>query len=105
MVVAVCRLSLYFPESGSLKQKRQGLRRLIERVRAKFNVSIAEVAEQDIWQRGTVAFSVISTSSDHAQSMIDKISDFAEQLYVAQILDREVDLLNYSDEERMGDLA
>ena len=49
MVVGICRLSLYFPESGSLKTKRQGLRKVIDRLRAKFNAAVAEVADQDTW--------------------------------------------------------
>jgi len=99
MVVVVCRLSLFFPEAGSLKAKRQGLRRLTDRLRHKFNVAVAEVANQDSWQRATLGLSVVSNEVDHAQSMIDRITRFAEELYVAQIIDRELDVLQYGDEE------
>ncbi|MCA9665389.1 MAG: DUF503 domain-containing protein [Myxococcales bacterium] len=98
MVVAVCRLSLHFPQSRSLKSKRQGLRRILDRARAKFNVAIAEVGEQDTWQRARVGFAVVSSSGDHAQSMVDTICNFVAELYVAQVLDREVDILQYGDE-------
>jgi uncharacterized protein YlxP (DUF503 family) len=102
MVVGVCRLSLYFPESGSLKAKRQGLRRLLDRVRAKFNAAIAEVADQDTWQRATVGLTVVGNDGRHVQSMIDTIVGFAEGLYVAQLLDRQVELLHYGDHEPLG---
>lgn len=98
MVVGVCRLSLYFPESGSLKAKRHGLRKVIDRVRAKFNAAIAEVSGQDTWQRAEVGFAVIGNDSRHVQSMVDKIIGFVDMLYVAQILDREVELINYGEE-------
>ena len=81
-----------------MKEKRQGLRRVLERVRNKFNAAVAEVADQDTWQRATIGLAVVSTSGGHAQSMIDKITSFVEQLYVAQILDREVEILHYGDE-------
>jgi hypothetical protein len=103
MVVGVCRLSLYFPESGSLKTKRQGLRRIVDRVRAKFNVAIAEVADQDVWQRATVGLVVVGNESRHVQSMVDTITGFVEGLYVAQILDRQAELVTYSDREGFGD--
>jgi len=98
VVVGVCRLSLYFPESGSLKTKRQGLRRVIDRVRAKFNAGVAEVSDQDTWQRAGVGFVVVGNDGRHVQSMIDNIVSFVEQLYVAQVLDRESEILHYGDE-------
>jgi uncharacterized protein YlxP (DUF503 family) len=98
VVVGVCRLSLYFPESGSLKAKRHGLRKVIDRVRAKFNAAIAEVSGQDTWQRAVVGFAVIGNDSRHVQSMVDKIIGFVDMLYVAQILDQEVELINYGEE-------
>ena len=99
MIVGVCRLSLYFPESGSLKAKRQPLRKVIDRLRAKFNVAVAEVADQDTWQRATIGLAVVGNESRHVQSMIDTMVGFVEQLYVAQILDRQTELVTYSDGE------
>jgi uncharacterized protein YlxP (DUF503 family) len=98
VVVGVCRLSLYFPESGSLKTKRQGLRRVIDRVRAKFNAAVAEVSGQDTWQRSGVGIVVVGNDGRHVQSMLDNIVSFVEQLYVAQVLDRESEILHYGDE-------
>lgn len=102
MVVGVCRFSLMFVGSGSLKAKRQGLRSLIDRVRSKFNVAVAEVAHQDSWQRSTVGVCVVGNDGGHVQSMLDKISGFVEHTYVAQILGREVELLQYEDDDSWG---
>lgn len=102
MVVGVCRLSLYFHESGSLKTKRQGLRRIIDRVRSKFTVAVAEVGGQQTWQRSIVGIAVVGNDGRHVQSMLDKIIGFIEELYVASILDRQVELLTYGDDEPMG---
>ncbi len=99
MVVGVCRLSLYFAESGSLKAKRHGLRKVLDRVRAKFNVAAAEVSGQDTWQRSGVGIVVVGNEGRHVQSMLDKIQAFVEQLYVAQVLNAETELITYGDDE------
>lgn len=101
MVVGICRLSLHFAESGSLKAKRRGLRSLIDRLTSKFNAAVAEVSHQDSWQRATLGICVVGNASDHVRSMLDKIAAFADEMYVAQIIDREIDLLHYDDRERL----
>ena len=98
MVVGVCRLSLFFADNRSLKEKRQGLRRVIDRVRAKYNVAVAEVGQQESWQRARVGLVVVSNDGEHAQSMLDKITGFVEHLFVAQIVNREVELLTYGED-------
>jgi uncharacterized protein YlxP (DUF503 family) len=103
VVVGVARISLYFPKSSSLKVKRQGLRKIIDRVRAKFNAAVAEVSEQDQWQRSAIGVTVVGNESRHVQSMLDNIISFVDELYVAPILDRQTDLLTYSDEEPMDE--
>ncbi|MEK7774061.1 MAG: DUF503 domain-containing protein, partial [Deltaproteobacteria bacterium] len=51
MVVGICRISLVIHGNASLKGKRQVLKSIIEKVRNRFNVSIAEVGDNDLWQR------------------------------------------------------
>ena len=99
MIVGVCRLSLFFSESGSLKAKRHGLRKIIDRTRAKFNVAVAEVADQDTWQRAKLGFAVVGNDQRHVQSMLDNVVSFVDHMYVAQILDCDQDVQNYGDEE------
>ncbi len=99
MIVGICRLSLFFSESGSLKAKRHGLRKIRDRVRAKFNVAVAEVADQDTWQRSKLGLAVVGNDQRHVQSMLDNIVSFVDHMYVAQILDCETDLQNYGDED------
>jgi hypothetical protein len=102
MVVGVCRLSLFFPGSRSLKDKRQGLRRITDRLRAKFTAAIAEVGYQDTWQRATLGVAVVSNEGEHARSMLDRITGFVEQQYVAQIVDRQLEILHYGADEPLG---
>ncbi|MFQ5769086.1 MAG: DUF503 domain-containing protein [bacterium] len=60
MIVGVCRLELFIPESSSLKSKRFVLNSIKQRIRNKFNVSVAEVENNDKWQRTSLGISLIS---------------------------------------------
>jgi uncharacterized protein YlxP (DUF503 family) len=97
MFVGVARLSLQVAESGSLKGKRQVLRKVIERVKARYNVSIAEVADQDLWQRASIALAVIGSDGRHVNEQVEKILRFIEEMYVAPLVSREIELIPLGD--------
>ncbi len=104
MVVAVCRLSLQIPEAGSLKAKRHVLRKIIDRVRARFNAAIAEVGDNDLWQRATIGFAVVSNDRAHANSMADTVSRFIDEqaLGLAIPLGRDLEIVSFGDEASPG---
>ena len=95
MFVSVARVTLQIPDSGSLKAKRQVLRRVTDRVKARFNDSVAEVDDQDLWQKAQIAVAVIASDRRHAQEQIDKILHFIEELYVAPVTAREVETVAF----------
>jgi uncharacterized protein YlxP (DUF503 family) len=97
MFVGVARVGLQIPDSGSLKAKRQILRRVTDRVKARFNASVAEVNEQDLWQRATLAVAVVGNESRHVNEQLDKIVDFIDEMYVAPLISREVEILPLGD--------
>lgn len=98
MFVGVARLSLDIPSSGSLKAKRQVVRRITDRVKARFNVAIAEVEENDLWQRAVIALSVVSNEKPHCNEQLDKILHFIEEMYVAPVTGREIEILAFGDQ-------
>ncbi|HET8579713.1 MAG TPA: DUF503 domain-containing protein, partial [Nitrospiraceae bacterium] len=63
MVVGLCTLELYIPDGHSLKAKRQVLLSLKDRLRDKFNVSIAEVGDQDLWQKAVLGIACVANES------------------------------------------
>ena len=65
MHVGACMLTLHVPASHSLKDKRQVVRSLIERLRRQFNVAAAEVEEQDSWQTAVLGLVVVSNEAGH----------------------------------------
>lgn len=87
MIVAIGTFEMHFPEVHSLKEKRQILRSLIDRVRARFNVSIAEVADNDLWQKGRVGVAIVSNDKVLLEQMAQKIDSIMNDNSQAQILD------------------
>ena len=91
MVVMTSQVQIYLSESRSLKDKRQVVKSLKERIRNRFNVAVAEVEFQDLWQRSTLGLAVISTESDHAHQVLDQVIRFIEQDLRVQVLDHETE--------------
>jgi uncharacterized protein YlxP (DUF503 family) len=98
MFVCVARLTLEIPASGSLKAKRQILRRVTDRVKARFNVSVAEVEDNDLWQRATIALAVVGNDRRHVNEQMDKIIQFVDDMYVAPLISRETEILAFGDQ-------
>jgi uncharacterized protein len=78
MVIAVAEITLYLPDSHSLKDKRQILKSVIARVRNQFEVSIAEVGENDIWQTAQIGLSYVSNSGQHASEVLEHVRRYIE---------------------------
>ncbi len=85
MIVGILRLTLHLPSPGSLKSKRHLVRSAIDRVKAKFNVSIAEVADNDLWQKATLGIAAVANEHAFAQESVSKVVKFIEDMYVAPI--------------------
>jgi uncharacterized protein YlxP (DUF503 family) len=69
MVVGTLRLELHIPAADSLKAKRSVVNRVKERVRTRFNASIAEVSHQELWQRATLGVAVVGEE----QGVLDRV--------------------------------
>ena len=66
------------PASRSLKDKRKTLRSIVERVRSRFNVAVAEVDRNDSWQVATLGITCISNDSRHANEMLSRVVSYVE---------------------------
>ena len=92
MVVGVCSIDLHLPGNDSLKGKRHIIRRIKERVKNHFNVSIAEVEDLDRLQRAGLGVAVVSNDASHVHSTLSKVVNFIEHMYVAEILDYRIEV-------------
>ncbi|MBI5048271.1 MAG: DUF503 domain-containing protein [Deltaproteobacteria bacterium] len=95
MFVGICQVDLIIHDAQSLKGKRQVLKAIIERLKNRFNVSAAEVGDNDVWQRSQIGLSVIGNDSRHINSMLDKILNFIELLNLAEVIDHRIEIVNY----------
>ncbi len=95
MNVGVCRVSLRFPENLSLKGKRRILKSITTRVAGKFNVAVAEVDNEGLWQLATIGICCVSNNSRHANEVMSKIVDFiVNSRPDVEILDYEIEIVS-----------
>lgn len=98
MFVCVARITLQIPESGSLKSKRSVVRKVSDRLKARYNVAIAEVADNDLWQRATLGLSVVGNDRRHCDEQMQKILHAVEEMYVAPVISQQTETLAFGDE-------
>jgi uncharacterized protein YlxP (DUF503 family) len=97
MNVGVCRVKLRFPENLSLKGKRQILKSITTRLRSKFNVSVAEVDDHELWQLATLGICCVSNNSRYTNEVLSKAVDFiVNGRFEVEILDYEIEILPVS---------
>jgi uncharacterized protein YlxP (DUF503 family) len=94
MVIGVCKVVLALDEVFSLKEKRHIIRSIIERVKSRFNASIAEVDLNDTWKRAVIGISCVSNESGHADSMMASIVNFIENDGRAVLFDYSTEIIH-----------
>ena len=98
MYVGVLRLTFHVPHARSLKEKRSVVRRFRDRVRARFDVSIAEVGAQDLLQRAVFGVSVVSGDAKMCDSVLAQVAHAAEVQEDAVLTDRATEVIPIGDE-------
>jgi uncharacterized protein YlxP (DUF503 family) len=92
MVVGTLELELLLPGAGSLKEKRAVLNRLKDRIRTRFNASVAEVGEQDLWQRARIGVAVVSHADAGCRDLLAAVRRQIEQDERLMVLDSVLDV-------------
>ena len=87
MIVGLCRIDLFLPESHSLKSKRQVIKGLKDRIRHRFNVSVAEVEHQSLWQRATLGLVMVSDEKGYIDRTLQQILNLVHAEPRLQVLD------------------
>jgi uncharacterized protein YlxP (DUF503 family) len=98
MFVGVMRLSFHIPHARSLKDKRSVVRRFRDRVRARFEVSIAEVGDLDLLQRASFGVTVVSNDAKVCASVLEDVAREASLQEEAVLLERSTEIVPYGDE-------
>lgn len=97
MIVGVCRLELHLAENHSLKGKRQVVRSLSARLRNQFNLAVAEVEHNDVWQTAVLGLACVSNDSRHAHEMLEKAVSYVESMRLdAELTDHQIEIVHVS---------
>jgi len=92
MTIALLSVECYLPMSQSLKDKRMVLRRIKDRLGA-FNVALAEVAHQDLWQRAGLGIVTVATADEGASKVLAQVLDEIERLEPGLVTAHQVEYL------------
>ncbi len=93
MPVGLLTLEIYIPDARSLKDKRQVLRSLKDRLRRQFNIAIAELDHQETWQRSLVGVVTISNDTRHLEDALEKVANESERLLGRDLVGSTVEVL------------
>jgi len=91
VTIDLLTLEIHIPDARSLKDKRQVLRSLKDRLRARFNVAVAELEHQELWQRSRVGVVSISGDGKHLEESLEAIALESERLLGRDLVSREID--------------
>ena len=95
MHIGACTVRLRLPGNHSLKGKRQVVKSIVQRVKNDYNVSIAEVDDQDTWQVIVLGIACVSESGRHCDEMLSKVIGFIERCrFDVEILDYEIEIIH-----------
>jgi uncharacterized protein YlxP (DUF503 family) len=93
MIVGVMTVELYLGDANSLKEKRRIVKSLIERIKNRFNVSVSEVAQQDLWQRSTFGISIVSSDQAFVHKVFAAVIKFIEAQGTVLITNYQTEIL------------
>jgi hypothetical protein len=94
MSIGILTLKLHLPGSFSLKDKRRIMKSITTQIRRDFNVSIAEIQDQGLWQSATIGIACISTDSQYINGILSKITDFiAKGRFEVEVIGQEMEIL------------
>ncbi len=97
MVIGSGIIDLWIVESRSLKEKRGVLNRILKRTQNEFNISIAEIGENDHWKKAKVGFSVVGNDRRYINGKIDHILKFVDNLRLAEVVNTKIEITNIPD--------
>ena len=93
MIVGVAVVELRVHESQSLKEKRGVVRKIVGRLRHRFNLSVAEVGGQDTWQRAVIGLSMAGSDEAVVRRALTRALEFVEEMHLAELLASEIEMM------------
>lgn len=94
MPIIFCSLELYLPHCHSLKEKRNILRKAVERARSRFSFSIAEIGHQDLWQRARLGAVSIGPNQKDLERLAEKMVRTMEEVLGSDITRCDIEIID-----------
>ena len=94
MVIGAMIIELHIHDNRSLKGKRKIVKSMVDKVKHKFNVAIAEIGSNDKWQKIELGVSAVGNDRRHIDASLSNILSFLESLYLAEIVDSRTEIFN-----------
>jgi hypothetical protein len=94
MVVGVGHIVFRIHQCRSLKEKRKVVKAIVARIRNHFNASVAEVADNDIYQRAVIGISLVGSDRRMINAKLDKVFNFADGLGLAEMIDSQLEIIS-----------
>jgi uncharacterized protein YlxP (DUF503 family) len=92
MIVGLCTVELFIAESRSLKDKRQVLHSLRDRLQGKFNLSIAEVDGQDLWQKAVLGMACVANERGYVNQVLDQALNLIRSVPAVEVVRTQLEL-------------
>lgn len=94
MVVGVLKVNLILAENHSLKGKRSVLRRIQAKVSSKFNISVTECGDQDLWQSAVLGFGVVGSNARIIDATLRQVLNFVAELKLAELGQTDIEVFH-----------
>ena len=94
MVIGCCSIKFYLHGNNSLKEKRRVVRVIKVRLKNDYNVSFAEVDDQDVWQSLHIRVSAVGSNRPYMDGLMSKVVDAVDRMNLAEIVDCKTETLN-----------
>jgi uncharacterized protein len=93
MPVGLLTLELHIPDAQSLKDKRQVVRSLKDKLRREFNVAVAELEHHDVWQRSVIGIVTLSNEEKHLREVLQKVLEQADAILGSMLINQAFEIL------------
>ncbi len=97
MNIGYCSLRFYLHGNNSLKGKRRVIRAIKDRLKNKFNVSVAEVGDQDVWQSIHLGISAVNSDAQYLDGLLKQVVNFIDNLHLAEMTDCQMEVINVNN--------
>lgn len=92
MLIGVCRVSLFIPGSQSLKDRRRAVKSIKQKLRNQFNLSVAEVDDEGLWQRAELGLAIVAGDRQFADQVLAKAVDLIRQQGDIELIDYQTEI-------------